>query len=102
MAPNRFSKLRERLRGRPPAGDPGEAWGSRVRVTVAALGFVVALLGIARIAWALTHGSVWVNYRGSVLSRGQMYAALALAIGVALGSIGIAVTLRSPGRRRRE
>jgi hypothetical protein len=74
----------------------------RVVVTVAAVFFVLALLGIARIGWALAHGSVWVNYRGSVLSHAQMYVALALSVTVALGSVAIGwialLSGRSQGR----
>lgn len=74
----------------------------RVAVTVAAVFFVAALLGIARIGWALAHGSVWVNYRGSVLSHGQMYVALALSAAVALGSAGMVwALLKSVPMRRR-
>ena len=74
----------------------------RVVVTVAAVLFVAALLGIARILWALAHASVWVNYRGSVLSHAQMYVALALSITVALGAIAIGwfALLSGRGQRR--
>jgi len=66
----------------------------RVVGTVAAVLFVLALLGIARVGWALAHGSV--------LSHAQMYVALALSVTVALASVAIGwialLSGRSQGR----
>ncbi|MGH8150063.1 MAG: hypothetical protein ACRETB_08825 [Steroidobacteraceae bacterium] len=100
MPRNPLKSLRSKLRAE-AAADPQGAHFYRIVVTVAAVFFVLALLGIARIGWALEHGSVWVNFRGTVLTRRQMYTALALSGIVALASLGIVVTLTRSLRARR-
>lgn len=92
-----LARLRGRLRPEAVAGANG-ALLYRIGLTLGVSLFVLALLAIGRIAWTLTHAAVWVNYRGSVVTHGQMYLALALSIATALGSLGIVVLLRRTGR----
>lgn len=92
MSWNFLARLRSRLRAETAAGPKGAVF-YRIGLTLGASLFVLSLLAIGRIAWAMSHAAVWVNYRGSVVSRDQMYLALALSIVTALGSLGIVVLL---------
>lgn len=81
--------------------DPRGGWFYRIGLTVAICLFVVSLFAIGRVAWALSHNAVWVNYRGSVLSHSQMYLALGLSVLTAVGSLGFVALLRRAARSGR-
>lgn len=98
---NPLARLRRRLAAE-AAADPRGGLVQRVGIALSGIFLVASLLAIGRIGWALGHGTVWVNYRGSVLSHGDMYLALGLSALVALGSIGMLGLLwRTPGPDRR-
>ncbi|MGB6452467.1 MAG: hypothetical protein WBE92_17080 [Steroidobacteraceae bacterium] len=93
MSSNFLKRVLHQLRAESAASAEGGPF-LRLMFAVAAIFFVGSLLAIGRIAWALDHGVAWVNYRGSPLSRGEMYTALALSTLVALCSVGVVASLR--------
>ena len=99
MVSNPFKRLVDQLRREASADASGERF-FRLLFAFAAVFLVGSVLAIGRIAWALEQGAVWVNFRGSPLSRGDMYLALAMSIAVALCSIGIVVLLHKSLRGR--
>lgn len=93
MSSNPLKRFLDQLRREAAADAPGGRF-FRVVFVFAAAFLVGSLLAIGRIAWALDQGAVWVNFRGSPLTRGDMYIALAMSSAAALCSIGIVVLLR--------
>lgn len=95
MSSNFLKRFLDQLRSE-AAAEGGRFF--RLMFAVAMIFLIGSLLAIGRIAWALGHGVVWVNYRGSPLSRGEMYTALALSAIVALCSVGIVASLLTSRR----
>ncbi len=90
--PNPLRRFLDQLRTEAAAEADGGRF-FRLMLAVAVIFFVGSLLAIGRIVWALSHGLAWVNFRGSPLSREEMYTALTLTVIVALCSIGVVWTL---------
>ncbi len=100
MSSNPLRRFLDQLR-REIAADAGGGRSFRLMLAIVMIFFIGSVLAIGRIAWALSHGTVWVNYRGSPLSRGELYTALALSGAVALCSIGIVVSMLKSFRASR-
>ncbi len=98
MSSNLFQRFVDQLRREAGTAPDGGRY-FRLLFVVSAIFLVGSLLAIGRIVWALSHGVVWVNFRGSPLSRSEMYTALALSAVVALCSIGLVASLIKAFRR---
>ncbi len=90
--PRFLTRLTDQLR-KDVGGEGGRGRFFRLIFTVATVFCIGSLLEIGRIAWALGHGTVWVNIRGLPLSHSDMYTAIALSAVVAVCSAGIVVLL---------